>query len=82
MEDMTMTDRIATPESEEFITLIGASMDEIHLAFREQGLAERQFSILHRVGRHRFQRCSGAGAEPLFDGETLVAATFRRQRPA
>ena len=77
-----MTDSIATADSEEFITLIGATMDEIHAAFREQGLAERHFSILHRVGRHRFQRCSGVGAETLFDGETLVAATFRRQRPA
>ncbi len=66
-------------ETDEFITVIGADMDEIHEAYRAQGLAERHYAIIHRTGRHRFSRVSGSGSETMFDGQPMIAATFWRR---
>ena len=69
-------------DSDDFITIIGATMAEITGAFREQGLAERQFTIVHRTGRHRFTRVTDGTSEPMFEGEPLIAATFARRAGA
>jgi hypothetical protein len=68
-----------TPGEEEFVTIIGRNADEISRAFRAEGLAERQFSIVHRMGRHRFALAEGEDARSIFDGETLLAATYVRR---
>lgn len=69
----------ATNEHDEFVTIIGADMAEITNEFRAQGLAEKQFSIVHKIGRHRFTRVDGERTETMFDGQALIAATFKRQ---
>ena len=69
-------------DCDEFITIIGASMAEIHAEFRAQGLADREFSIVHRIGRHRFTRVNGGGAEQMFEGRPMIAATFARMQRA
>ena len=63
---------------DEFITIIGSDMSQITRAFREQGLSEQDFSMVHRAGRHRFTLVREGGSEDLFEGDTLVAATFAR----
>jgi hypothetical protein len=70
------------PNDDDFITIIGATMAEITGAFREQGLAERQFAIVHRTGRHRFTRVTDGASETMFEGEPLIAATFARRAGA
>jgi hypothetical protein len=65
-------------ECDEFITIIGASMAEINAEFRAQGLADREFSIVHRIGRHKFTRVASGEAEQMFGGEPMIAATFTR----
>ena len=67
-------------ECDEFITIIGASMAEINAEFRAQGLADREFSIVHKIGRHRFTRVNSGGAEHMFEGQPMIAATFARMR--
>lgn len=67
------------PNDDDFITIIGATMAEITGAFRAQGLAERQFAIVHRTGRHRFTRVTDGASEQMFEGEPLIAATFARR---
>ncbi len=73
-----MTQQPHDSQSDEFVTLIGADMDEIYAAFQAQGLAERQYSIVYRVARHRFTSVSGGTQQTMFDGHPMVAATFRR----
>ncbi len=73
-----MIQQTTQTDTDEFITLIGSDMDEIHAAYCAQGLAERHYSIVHRTGRHRFTRVTGSGSETMFDGQPLIAATFRR----
>lgn len=73
---------ITQSTSEDFITLIGADMAEISEAFRSQGLAEKNFHIVHRTGRHRFTRVDGAEHETMFDGQTMIAATYQRRSHA
>ena len=63
----------------DLITIIGSSMTDISEQFRIQGLAERQFSIVHKIARHRFIRADGENARDMFDGEPLIAATFQRR---
>lgn len=72
---MTAHDIIDTA-NEDFITIIAPSMAEVMDSFRNQGLAERDYSIVHRAGRHSFTM---AGGQKLFDGAQMVAATFARR---
>lgn len=66
------------PDHDEFVTIIGADMADITRSFRAQGLAEREFLVVHRTGRHRFTRVDGDATETMFEGEPMIAATFRR----
>ncbi len=66
-------------DNDEFVTIIGADMAEIANEFRAQGLSEKQYCIVHRAGRHRFTHVDGDRAQPMFDGRTLIAATYRRR---
>lgn len=67
---------LTDPRDEDFITIIAPSMAEVMASFASQGLAERQYAIVHRGGRHSFTL---AGGETLFDGAKMVAATFARR---
>lgn len=62
--------------TEDFITIIAPSMAEVMASFKAQGLAARQYAIVHRGGRHSFSLADG---ERLFDGTTMIAATFARR---
>lgn len=68
-----------SPGEEDFITIIAPSMAEVMASFAAQGLAERQYAIVHRGGRHSFTL---AGGETLFEGATMIAATFARRAGA
>ena len=65
-------------DCDEFITIIGATMAEINAEYHAQGLADRDFSIVHRIGRHRFTRVGSGASEDMFGGESMIAATFTR----
>jgi hypothetical protein len=65
-------------DRDEFITIIGANMAEITAEYQAQGLADREFSIVHRIGRHRFMRVNEGASEQMFDGQAMIAATFTR----
>lgn len=65
--------------AEEFVTIVGGNAEEIGRAFRSQGLAEQDFTIVHRIGRHRFALAPGQDPGALFDGRELVAATYTRR---
>jgi hypothetical protein len=75
---MTSTSPRST-DWDEFITIIGSDMTEIANEFRAQGLAEQDYAIVHRAGRHRFTRVIGEKGEAMFGGTPLIAATFRRR---
>jgi hypothetical protein len=73
-----MTDHAEKDEHNDLITIIGSTMTEITAQFRVQGLAEKHFSIVRKIERHRFIRVDGENAEDMFGGEALIAATFQR----
>lgn len=60
----------------EFVTIIAPTMAEVMAAFEAQGLAARDYAIVHRAGRHSFTH---AGNGPLFEGHPMIAATFARR---
>lgn len=77
---MTDTSRHTQATEQEFVTIIAPSIAEVMNAFRTQGLAEQDYSIVHRAGRHQFTLVSGfEQSEALFEGETMTAATFARR---
>lgn len=83
---MSTTEYTASPAvDEEFVTLIGGDAEEIGRAFKAQGLADQDFTIVHRIGRHRLAAAPGQDLGTLLtalaDG-TLVAATYARRSPA
>lgn len=68
--------QIIDTTNEDFITIIAPSMAEVMASFATQGLAEQDYSIVHRAGKHSFTMASG---QKLFDGTQMVAATFARR---
>ncbi len=64
-------------ERDEYVTIIGATMSDVMREFRTQGLAEKNYSIVSRVGHHQFT-LAGQQSEQMFAGEPMLAATFRR----
>lgn len=69
-------------EPDEFVTIIGASMADIANAVSAQGLATREFAILHKIERHRFTVVKDGAAQSMFEGQPLLAATFARRAGA
>lgn len=75
-----MTDNIQTNRDDEFVTIVGTDIAEITREFHAQGLSEKNFSIIHRVGHHRFTMAGSEGSESMFGGRALMAATFARRK--
>jgi hypothetical protein len=69
-------------DPDEFVTIIGASMADIASAVSAQGLATREFAILHKIERHRFTVVKDGATESMFEGRQLLAATFARRAGA
>lgn len=69
------------PEQTDFVTIIGSDMADISRQFQAQGLSDA-YSIVHRIGSHRFTMVAEGVAEQLFDGRRLIAATFARRLDA
>lgn len=69
-------------DGDEFITIIGASMADIAGAVSAQGLASREFAILHKIERHRFTIVKDGQTQSMFEGQPLLAATFARRAGA
>lgn len=65
---------------DEFVTIIGTDAAEISRTYQAEGLAEQHFTIVHRIGRHRFAFADGTPAGGAFD-RPMVAATFARRAP-
>lgn len=66
-------------EDQDFITIIAPTMADVMASYHAQGLAGRDYAIVHRAGRHSFTLAgAGEGATALFDGAPMVAATFAR----
>lgn len=66
-------------QNDDFITIFAPTLAEIWESFREQGLAEKHYAIVHRTGRHAFTVAGGSRVTPLFEGAPMIAATFARR---
>ena len=78
MSDLNLNERQSGEQ--EFVTIIAPSITEVMNAFRAQGLAEQDYAIVHRAGRHQFTLVSGfEQSTRLFDGVPMTAATFARR---
>jgi len=75
---LNMTDIIQA--SDEFVTIVGTDLAEITREFHAQGLSEQHYAIVHRVGRHRFTMAGSESSEAMFEGKSLMAATFARRQ--
>ena len=64
--------------SDEYITIIASTVNEVMKRFQESGLAAQGYSIAGPVGRHQFAYVGEAESEHLFDGARMIAATFFR----
>ncbi|MDQ0348053.1 MULTISPECIES: hypothetical protein [Ancylobacter] len=72
-----------TSGEDEFVTIIGGDAEEIGQVFRDQGLAAKDFTIVHRIGRHRIAMAPGqddmSALVGALLGGRLVAATYARR---
>ena len=74
-----MTDHIQAAH-DEFVTIVGTDLAEITREFHAQGLSEQDYTIIHRVGRHRFTLAGRESSQAMFEGKSLMAATFARRQ--
>lgn len=79
MLDLDHTTTGPDPQSEEYVTIIGADMNAVMRQFRAQGLDREGFAITGRIDRHRFEMADASGVHDLFDGTPMLAATFMRR---
>ncbi|MCJ8144559.1 hypothetical protein [Ancylobacter gelatini] len=79
MERTHQTTRTPHNGDEEFVTIVGGTAEEISRTFREQGLAAQDYTIVHRIGRHRLAMPEGSDLASLLAGGQLVAATYTRR---
>lgn len=77
---MTREQSQSNVPQDEFVTIVGADAEEISRTYQQEGLAGQHFTIVHRIGRHRFAFANGAPAGGLFD-RPMLAATFARRAP-
>ena len=75
-----MTDNTQAAHDHDYVTIVGTSLEEINREYLAQGLSDQNFTILHRIGRHRFTMAGGEGSEAMFEGKSLMAATFIRRQ--
>ncbi|WP_428029340.1 hypothetical protein [Ancylobacter sp.] len=81
---MNMRDTTHTTSGEdEFVTIIGGDAEEIGQVFKAEGLAAKDFTIVHRIGRHRIAMAPGqqdmSALINALVGGRLVAATYTRR---
>lgn len=67
---------------EEYITIIAATAGEAMAQYRAQGLDQKGYAIVGRMGRHQFSLVSGSTATEVLSGAGAMAATFVRRVPA
>lgn len=64
---------------EEYLTIVAGSVREAMGQFRKRGLGAKGYALVGKVDRHRFELVSGGDeSAPMFDGTSMVAATYRR----
>jgi hypothetical protein len=67
--------RTQQPTQSETLTIIGETMEDVMAQFRERRLADAGYVIVGPALRQQFT----LGAEALFAGASMIAATFTRR---
>jgi len=67
----------ASRPGDDIITIIAPTLDEVMQRYRARGLAAAGYTITGQARRHHFEMAGESGGD-LFDGATMIAATFRR----
>lgn len=68
----------STSQREEYLTIIAPTAIEAMEQFKARGLDTQGYSIAGKIGRHQFSLVVGDSAADLFNGDGMIAATFRR----
>lgn len=66
-------------EREEYLTIIAPSVREAMEQFKRRNLGEQGYTIMGRIGRHRFSVVGETENSELFAGNDVIAATFCRR---
>lgn len=82
MQDINMDRNALTTAREEYVTIIAPTIVEVMKQFQARGLDVLGYAIMGRVARHQFAFAQNDDAQEMFNGETMLAATFMRQVPA
>lgn len=72
------TQNVQTTPFEEYVTIIASSTVEVMKQFQARGLDVQGYAIVGPIGRHHFAFAKDEAAEDMFEGETMLAATFMR----
>ncbi|HUO03242.1 MAG TPA: hypothetical protein VMU31_10720 [Rhizomicrobium sp.] len=71
---------------DDYVSIIGPSMDAVMQAFRDQHLGEQSYAILNPVAQHRYVVAGGAktdeGLEESLNGQRMFTAVFVRRGDA
>jgi hypothetical protein len=68
-------------QREEYVTIIAPTIGDVMKQFQARGLDVLGYAIMGRIGRHRFAFAQDDQSKEMFEGETMLAATFMRQVP-
>ena len=66
-------------DRDEYLTIIAPSVREAMEQFKSRNLGEQGYTIMGRIGRHRFSVVGETENSDLFSGNGVIAATFCRR---
>lgn len=66
--------------NEDRITILADSFGQAALEFHRRRMAEQGYRLENRIAGHKFFRTDGMELSGLFEGETLYAVTFVKDK--
>lgn len=66
-------------DRDEYLTIIAPTVREAMEQFKTRNLGAQGYTIMGRIGRHRFSVVGETDSSDLFSGNDVIAATFCRR---
>lgn len=80
MSEQLSTTRHTEQTLDACVTIVAATMADVMREFSTRGMAASGYAITGRVLKQRFTLAGAEGASDMFEGRTMLAATFMRSQ--
>jgi hypothetical protein len=72
-------DAMSDNKQDDYISIMGNSVDEVMKAFQTKRLSEQSYAILSPIARHRYVVAGGTSLEETLNAQEFFTAVFARR---